>query len=135
MIGRADLAKDPTLADNAGRVKRTEELEQVISKWTSQQDLEQILKMLEEAQVPSGKIYSIRDICEDIHYQARDMIQEFKLSNGENILLPGIVPKLSESPGDTKWLGPKLGEHTEDVLTQLGYDEAQLSILKKDGVI
>ena len=135
IIGRADLAEDPTLADNAGRVKRTEELEQVISNWTSQHDLEQILKMLEEAQVPSGKIFSIRDIVEDIHYQARDMIQEFKLSDGENILLPGIVPKLSESPGETKWLGPKLGEHTEEVLTQLGYDKAQLSTLKKGGVI
>jgi formyl-CoA transferase len=134
-IGRPELADDPGLAGNAGRAERAAELDRAIGAWTARLDLDQVLKVLEEAEVPSGKIFSIKDIVEDVHYQARAMMQEFQLKSGEKILLPGIVPKLSESPGDTRWIGPTLGEHTAEILTQLGYDAAQQAALKKQGVV
>lgn len=132
---RKDFAEDPGLVNNTGRAQRAEELDRAISAWTTQHNLEKVLEKLEAAQVPSGKIYNIQDIVEDVHYRARDMIQEFTLKDGEKITLPGIVPKLSESPGDTRWLGPDLGAHTAEVLAQLGYDAAQQAELKARGVI
>jgi len=132
---RRDLADDPGLANNTGRAQRAEALDQAIGAWTAKYDLDSVLIKLEAAQVPSGKIYNIQDIVEDVHYRARDMIQEFALKGGEKIALPGIVPKLSETPGDTRWLGPELGAHTAEVLTQIGYDAAQQAELKQRGVI
>ncbi|MEX2164773.1 MAG: CaiB/BaiF CoA-transferase family protein [Sulfuricaulis sp.] len=132
---RRDLADDPGLANNTGRAQRAEALDQAIGAWTARYDLDSVLEKLEAAQVPSGKIYNIQDIVEDVHYRARDMIQEFALKGGEKIALPGIVPKLSETPGDTRWLGPELGAHTVEVLTQIGYDAAQQAELKQRGVI
>ena len=135
MMGRQDLAEDPQLANNAGRALRVDELDRTIGEWTRQHDLDHVLKELEQAQVPSGKIYSIKDIVEDVHYRARDMMQEFSLKDGERLVLPGVVPKLSESPGGTRWLGPELGAHTAEVLAGLGYDAAQQATLKQRGVI
>jgi formyl-CoA transferase len=132
---RQDLADDPGLANNIGRAHRAEALDQAIGAWTAKYALDSVLEKLEAAQVPSGKIYNIQDIVEDVHYRARDMIQEFALKGGEKIALPGIVPKLSETPGDTRWLGPELGAHTAEVLTQIGYDAAQQAELKQRGVI
>ena len=132
---RRDLADDPGLANNTGRAQRAEALDQAIGAWTAKYALDSVLEKLEAAQVPSGKIYNIQDIVEDVHYRARDMIQEFALKGGEKIALPGIVPKLSETPGDTRWLGPELGAHTAEVLTQIGYDAAQQAELKQRGVI
>lgn len=134
-IGRADLADDPGLADNTGRAHRAEELDQAIGAWTGQHNLESVLRVLEQAEVPAGKIYSIRDIVEDAHYRARAMIHEFRLKGGETILLPEVVPKLSASPGGTRWIGPALGEHTTEVLDRLGYDAAQQAALREKGVI
>jgi formyl-CoA transferase len=85
--------------------------------------------------VPSGKIYDIADIAKDAHYAAREMIREHRLKDGKSVKLPGIVPKLSATPGDTKWVGPELGAHTAEVLSGLGYDEARQKELKKRGVI
>ncbi len=134
-IGRGDLANDPGLASNTGRVPRTEELDQAISNWTSRHDLEQVLSVLNRAEVPASKIYSIADIVNDAHYQARQMIQQFKLKDGQTLKLPGIVPKLSETPGETEWLGPELGEHTAEVLATLGIDSEQQKVLKRQGII
>ncbi|HXZ97549.1 MAG TPA: CaiB/BaiF CoA-transferase family protein [Burkholderiales bacterium] len=134
-IGRQDLGNDPSLASNAGRVARTEELDQAISQWTSQNDLVEVLQVLNAADVPASKIYSIADIVEDVHYQAREMIQQFKLKDGRMLRIPGIVPKLSETPGKTAWLGPELGEHTAEILSALGIDSKQQKILKQQGVI
>jgi formyl-CoA transferase len=135
LMEHQDLADDPMLANNTGRAQRAEELDQAIGAWTARYNLDSVLEKLEAAQVPSGKIYNIQDIVEDVHYRARDMIQEFALKDGEKITLPGIVPKLSESPGNTRWLGPELGAHTAEVLTQLGYDAGQQTELKARGVI
>lgn len=134
-IGRADLADDPALAQNDGRVARTDEIERVISDWCAANDLDHVLDVLEKAEVPSGKIYDISDIVKDAHYQARQMIGEHALPGGKKVVLPGIVPRLSETPGDTKWIGPRLGEHTAEVLASLGYDAETQQALKGRGVI
>jgi formyl-CoA transferase len=133
-IGRDDLADDPALADNAGRVKRTAELDRAISDWTSRHDLETVLQVLEKAEVPSGRIYSIADIVADKHYRARGMIERHKLGE-HDLLLPGIVPKLSETPGRTRWIGPALGEHTDEVMRDLGYADADIAALRERRVI
>jgi formyl-CoA transferase len=133
-IGRADLAADPALAHNDGRVARTAEIEQVIGEWVAQHDLAHVLDVLEKAEVPSGKIYDIADIAADAHYRAREMIQEFRLEDGKPVRLPAIVPKLSETPGETKSLGPGLGEHTAEILSALGYSAEEQRTLKHRGV-
>jgi len=134
-IGRSDLAEDPELAHNDGRVIRTEQIEQAISSWVAAHDLDHVLGVLEKAEVPSGKIYDIGDIAGDAHYKARQMIREFPLKDGTPLKLPGIVPALSETPGDTRWLGPELGEHTREILTGLGFSEGEQQRLKEGGVI
>jgi formyl-CoA transferase len=134
-IGRADLADDPSLAHNDGRVARTAEIEDVISNWVARHDLEHVLEVLDKAEVPSGKIYDIADIAADAHYRAREMIQEFRLSDGTPLSVPGIVPRLAETPGETRWLGPKLGEHTAEVLAGLGYSSDELADFKRRGAI
>ena len=134
-IGCPDLADDPQLARNDGRVARTGEIERVISDWVGEHDLDHVLAVLEKAEVPSGKIYDITDIAGDAHYRARDMIREFRLKDGKRLKLPGIVPKLSETPGETKWLGPELGEHTAEILSALGYSTEEQRELKSCGVI
>ena len=134
-IGRVDMANDPAIANNAGRFAHTEEIEKVIGDWCSSHDLAHVLQVLEQADVPGGSIYNIQDIVRDVHYQARDMIQTHKLGDGKDISLPGIVPKFSDTPGQTQWLGPKLGEHTEEILQALGYSNEQQTQLRSTGVI
>jgi formyl-CoA transferase len=133
-IGRPDLAEDPSLATNDGRVARTAELDTVISEWTSRNELDTVLEVLDKAEVPSGRIYSIADIVADLHYQARGMIERHKLGD-HDLLLPGVVPKLSRTPGGTRWVGPTLGEHTAEVLGDLGYTEAQIAAMRGRGVV
>ena len=86
-----------------------------------------MLAALDSAEVPAGKIYDIADIVKDVHFQARDMIQEAKLRGGKTMKMPGVVPKLTDTPGGTRWLGPELGEHTVSVLESIGYDAAQIA--------
>jgi len=128
-IGRSDLADDPALATNDGRVKRTKELDDAIAAWTSSRPLDEVLRVLEAAEVPSGRIYSIADIAADMHYQARGMIERHRIGD-KDLLLPGIVPKLSQTPGETRWIGPRLGEHTDAVLREHGYDDAAIARLR-----
>ncbi|WP_354667518.1 CaiB/BaiF CoA-transferase family protein [Hydrogenibacillus sp. N12] len=134
-IGRDDLADDPALSTNSGRVPRAEEIDAAIAAWTEARDLDEVLEVLEEAEVPAGKIYSIADIAQDPHYQARGMLEEATLDDGRKLMIPGIVPKLSLTPGETRWLGPKLGAHTAEVLTRLGYSPEEQRRLKEEGVI
>jgi len=134
-IGRDDLAEDPGLAHNDGRVARTDEIERAIGDWTARHDLADILRVLGAAEVPSAKIYDIADIVADPHYQARGMIETLRLADGQELLAPGIVPKLSETPGTTEWLGPELGAHTSEVLAELGYDAEAVAALRAEGVI
>jgi formyl-CoA transferase len=134
-IGRGDLAADPALATNAGRVTRTEGLDRVIGDWAAGVDLEQALATLARAEVPAGRIYDIADIVRDVHYQARGMLEQHHLADGTPVKLPGIVPKLGTDPGRTRWLGPALGEHTDEVLSELGYTAADLARLRNEGGI
>jgi len=134
-IGRSDLAQDPALAHNDGRVARTDEIEKVIGDWVAAHELDHVLAVLEKADVPSAKIYDIADIVRDAHYAAREMIREFRLKDGKTVKLPGIVPKLSETPGETRWIGPDLGAHTSEVLGTLGYSAEQQADLRRRGVI
>jgi len=133
-IGREDLAADPALADNAGRVKQTQMLDQAIGDWAATVTLDEALALLERAETPSGRIYSIADIAKDLHYQARGMIERHRLGDRE-LLLPGVVPRLSETPGGTRWIGPRLGQHTNEVLGALGYDDAAVERLRASGAI
>jgi formyl-CoA transferase len=134
-IGRDDLANDPALTDNAGRVKRTEELDAVIAAWAGGHDLDEALAVLARAQVPAGKIYDISDIVRDVHYQARGMLEQHRLEDGTPIKLPGILPKLSSTPGGTRWLGPRLGAHTDEVLAGLGYSAQDIAALRQGGAV
>ncbi len=134
-MGREDLGGDPTLADNAGRAKRAEELDAAIGGWAAEHSAATLLGMLNEAQVPNGKIYSIADIARDPQYLAREMIRQFTLKDGTPLKLPGIVPKLSATPGDVDWIGPELGAHTEEVLRAHGYDAAAIAEMRQKKVI
>jgi formyl-CoA transferase len=134
-IGRGDLADDPALATNAGRAPRARELDQAIEAWTREHDLSTLLAALERAEVPSGRVYDAQDIVNDAHYAARRMIEQWTLPDGRPMKIPGIVPKLSDTPGKTAWLGPKLGEHTAEILERLGYGELQQRELRQRGVI
>jgi len=134
-IGRADLADDPRLARNDGRAQHTELIDGAISAWTRTHDLHEVLATLEKAEVPCGPIYTAADIHADPHYRARAMIESAPLADGRMIDFPGIVPKLSETPGRTQWLGPRLGEHTAEVLASLGIEPAALDDLRAQGVV
>jgi formyl-CoA transferase len=134
-IGRDDLANDASLARNDGRVKQNDMLDEAITSWTKQHDLEHVLRVLDEADVPSGRIYTAADIHEDPHYHARGMIEAAALPDGEAFDLPGIVPKLSATPGVTKWIGPKLGEHTDEVLGGIGLSAARIAELRAKQVV
>lgn len=135
LIGRGDLAQDPGLADNAGRATRADELDRVIGEWTARHSAEDCIRMLNDAQVPNGKIYSIADIVRDPQYLARAMIREVALPDGGRLRIPGVVPKLADTPGDIEWVGPRLGEHTAEVLGRVGYSPEDLAGLRSRGVI
>jgi formyl-CoA transferase len=135
VIGRDDLANDPALEKNDGRVLRTTELDQVIGKWCAQHDLEHVLQQLGDAQVPAGKIYDVADIARDVHFRARGMIAEMRIADDRTMKVPGIVPKLSGTPGGIRWAGPRLGEHTDEILASLGYREEQRAALRAKRVI
>ena len=133
-MGRSDLADDAQLATNAGRVPRTAEIDAAIGAWTAAHELEVVLKALDGVDVPAAKVYDVADIVSDAQYLARDMIEQHQLPDGKPVKLPGIVPKLSDTPGATEWIGPKLGEHTAEILRGLGYDTAAQQALKARGV-
>ncbi|MFQ1065165.1 CaiB/BaiF CoA transferase family protein [Bordetella trematum] len=134
-IGRDDLAEDPELVRNDGRARRVGEIDGAIQQWCDGQTIEQALQTLRQADVPVGKIYSVADMFADPQFLARGMIEQHHFPDGEPVKLPAVVPKLSATPGGTRWLGPRLGEHTEAVLKSLGYDSATISELAKTGAI
>jgi len=134
-IGRADLGDDPAFAHNDGRAAQSDLLDGAISTWSAQRSIEDVLQALENAEVPAGRIYSVADIVADPHYQARGMILDAQLPGGVETKMPGIVPKLSATPGVVNWQGPSLGQHTRDVLTELGLSESAIQRLKDEGIV
>jgi crotonobetainyl-CoA:carnitine CoA-transferase CaiB-like acyl-CoA transferase len=135
VIGRPDLAEDPALARNDGRVRHSAMLDEAITEWTSHHSMDDVLATLEREEVPAGRIYSVADIVSDAHYQARDMLLEAQLPGGASVKMPGIVPKLSETPGEVRWQGPALGEHTASVLESLGFEAGEVERLRAEGAV
>ncbi len=133
-IGRPDLADDPTLARNDGRAARQAWLDEQIEAWTVTQTPDAIIAAMSAADVPVSRIYTVADIATDPHYAARGMIREIRAGRG-TLKVPGVVPKLSSTPGDVDGGGPALGEHTDAVLGELGYDAARIAALRASGAV
>ena len=134
VIGREDLAKDAELGSNDGRVRRVDELDQAIGVWASQISVEQALEALDQASVPAGKIFTIEDIAKDPHYHARGMIETIHMKDGSELQVPGIIPKLSRTPGSMKTLAPDVGEQTDQILQEIGLSSQQIAALKDKGI-
>jgi len=134
-IGREDLAHDQALQDNAGRVAQVSRLDEAIAAWTAQRSVESVLTCLHEASVPAGKIYNAADIASDPHYLAREMLVGAKSRESYDLTQPGIVPKLSETPGKLRSAAPRLGEHTRQALAEAGLREALIAQLLASGTV
>jgi succinyl-CoA---D-citramalate CoA-transferase len=134
-IGRADLRDDPALARNDGRAAQMKRIDDAIAAWTKERTVDEVLQAMEKAEVPAGRIYSAADIAADPHYAARGMIEEVIGGDGEPLKVPGIVPKLSATPGAIPAPAPKLGEHTEQVLVECGYGKEDIAMLRKSGIV
>jgi formyl-CoA transferase len=134
-IGRDDLANDPALSDNAGRVARVTEIDAAIGRWAAQRSVDEVLAALDHAAVPAGRIYTVADIAADPHYAARGMLASVQMDDGSTLSVPGIVPKLSATPGSHRRNAPSLGQDTDAVLREVGLSEAQISALRQRGVV
>ena len=133
--GRDDLADDPRLADNAGRVAHQREVDDTIAEWTRTLDSGRVLEVLDGAGVPAGPIYSVADMMNDPQYNARELFETVDVA-GEPLKIPALVPKLGDTPGATLWPGPELGAHNREVyLDTLGLREDELRSLENDGII
>jgi formyl-CoA transferase len=135
VISRTDLGEDPALADNAGRVARVAEIDAAIGAWAAQRTVDEVLAALDQAAVPAGRIYTVADIAADPHYQARGMIGQVQMDDGTQLAVPGIVPKLSLTPGAHRRNAPALGQDTDAVLRELGLTDAQITALREHGIV
>ena len=135
LIGRDDIGEDPAFQYNDGRSKQAGYIDGVIGQWTAQHTLDQVLEQLHAHRIPGGRIYDAADIAKDPHYHARQMLIDGELEDGTPVTLPGILPKLSETPGDVRRRAPVLGQDTEQVLDQLGVDAATRADWKTRGII
>jgi formyl-CoA transferase len=133
-IGRSDLAIDPQLANNDGRVERVQELDTVIGQWAKTMSTDQALEILDAASVPAGRIYTVADIANDPHFRARENIQSITMKDGTSLEVPGVLPKLSRTPGSIKTLAPDVGQDTDAVLQEIGLNSDQIQALKERGV-
>ena len=134
-IGRDDLGNDPALGDNAGRVARVEELDRAIEAWTETRSVSEVLARLGEAGVPAGRVYTAKDIVEDPHFRARDMILKQQTRNGHELDVPGVVPKLMGTPGSIRSSAPNLGDDTDAVLRELEYTAERIAALRERKVV
>jgi formyl-CoA transferase len=135
VIARPDLAADPALGDNAGRVARVAEIDEAIGQWAMKHTVDQVLAALDAAAVPAGRIYTVADIAADPHYLARGMLQQVQMDDGSTLAVPGFVPKLSATPGGHRRNAPRLGQDTEDVLRELGLSPEQIEGLRRRGIV
>jgi formyl-CoA transferase len=134
-IGRDDLGRDPELAHNDGRARRVAEIDQAIGAWTAERSIDEVLQAMREADVPSGRIYSVADIAHDPHYQARGAITRLEAASGIAVDMPAVFPCLSANPGAVRERAPTLGEHTDAVLAAAGLSPEQREALRARGVI
>jgi crotonobetainyl-CoA:carnitine CoA-transferase CaiB-like acyl-CoA transferase len=134
-MGRPDLADDPRMASNAGRVQHEKELDAAISAWTGTLASDEVLAVLDKADVPAGPIYSVVDMMSDEHFKARGLFEQVQV-NGRPLTVPAMVPFLSATPGRTEWPGPAIGQHNQEIFEGLlGYSAAEIESLRRDGVI
>jgi formyl-CoA transferase len=134
-VGRADLAEDPSLRDNAGRDARRNEIYRILDEWAACRDETEVLDALRQAEVPASRVYSAADMFADPQFLARGVLEEARMPDGRRFRIPAVVPRLTESPGGTDWLGPSLGEHTDAVLAGLGYSDERIRALRESGAI
>jgi formyl-CoA transferase len=134
-IGREDLRDDPALARNDGRAAQMERIDAAIAAWSRSRTQAEVLAAMEAAEVPAGRIYSAADIAADPHYAARGMLQKITAADGEPLTVPGVIPVLSATPGAIRSKAPKLGEHTEEVLRDIGYSGAEIAKLKESRIL
>ena len=134
-IGRIDMAEDTGLASNQGRMQRVGEIDAAIQAWAGQHDADSIVLTMRAAEVPASRIYSIKDIVQDPQFQARGMFQRHHLADGASVEIPTPAPRLSLTPGGTRWLGPELGAHNEEVLHEAGWTAADIVALRQQGAI
>lgn len=133
--GRPEMALDPRMATNAGRVQCVEEIDRALADWCQSQDSPTVLAQLEEARVPSGPIYSVADMMADPHFQARGLFEQVEI-NGKPLKIPAILPRLAGTPGRTDWPGDEVGSHTDSVLGDvLGLKAEDLTRLREQGVV
>ncbi|QOL48968.1 CaiB/BaiF CoA transferase family protein [Massilia litorea] len=135
VIERLDLRDDPELARNDGRVRHVARLDAAIGAWAAERTLDEVLERLNEARIPAGRIYDVADIAADPHYKAREMILDTQLADGTPVQVPGIVPKLSATPGEVLHAAPALGEHTDAVLADIGIDSTTRAAWRARGII
>ena len=134
VIGREDLGNDPQLETNDGRVKRVAELDQAIGEWAKTVSTTKALEALDSVSVPAGKIYTVADIASDPHYKARENIQTIQMQDGTKLDMPGVIPKLSRTPGSIKTLAPDIGQNTDEILKSIGLSDDQVASLKERGI-
>jgi len=134
VIGRDDLGNDPQLENNDGRVKRVAELDQAIGEWTKTVTTTKALEVLDSVAVPAGRIYTVADIANDPHYKARENIQTMQMPDGTKLDVPGVIPKLSRTPGSIKTLAPDIGQNTDEILKSIGLSNDQIASLKERGI-
>ena len=133
--GRKDLADDPRLQTNAGRVEHEAEIDEALSSWCTKLPSEEVLRLLDDAKVPAGPIYSVRDMFADPHFRARNLFETVEI-NGEPLEIPTLLPKLEGTPGQTRWPGPDIGAHNREVLCELlGVSNEDYDRLCREGVI
>lgn len=133
-IGRDDLGNDPQLENNDGRVKRVAELDHAIGEWAKTVSTDKALEILDSVAVPAGRIYTVADIANDPHYKARENIQSIQMRDGSTLDVPGVIPKLSRTPGTIKTLAPDIGQNTDEILRSIGLSDLQVASLKERGV-
>lgn len=134
-IGHPKTADDPALANNEGRVQEQEYIEGLISVWCAQRPSTEVIDTLEQARVPVGPIYNAADMFEDPHFQARELFEDVQVGE-QSVTIPAMSPKLSDTPGKTRWPGPELGADTSDCLQQLlGMSDADISQLRQQNII
>jgi crotonobetainyl-CoA:carnitine CoA-transferase CaiB-like acyl-CoA transferase len=134
-MGRGDLADDPRMTDNAGRVRHEKELDEAIGQWTSSLTSAAVLSTLEKADVPCGPIYNVVDMLKDPHFNARGLFEQVEV-NGSPLTIPAMLPLLTATPGRTDWPGPAIGQHNEEILGGvLGLGQADLAALHRDGIV
>jgi len=134
LIGRDDLGNDPQLENNEGRVTRVVELDQAIGEWAKTLTTDKALEALDAVAVPAGRIYTVADIAQDPHYKARGNIETIQMHDGTKVEVPGVIPKLSRTPGSIRTLAPDIGQNTDEILRGIGLSDAQIASLKERGV-